>query len=122
MHGVTCTSLAASNLGGRLQARQDRARLSGTHHDISQCQHSPLAKPNVSIRSHLCIQLIPVLPSLRERHSLLIDLGTPSGNGNALTSFAETNHVCFKPPLYFSKIILEVKCIHISEVVSTMLL
>jgi len=126
-HCVTCTPLAASNLSGRPQAEQARARRPGMCHEISQCQHSPLAKQTRSIRSHMCIQLVPVLPSLRKWHSLLIGLGTPSGNGNALTyyplvSSAETKCVCFKPASYFSKIVLEVKCIPISGVVSAMLL
>lgn len=69
----------------------------------------------------------PVLPGSGERHSLLIGLGTPSGNGNVLTyyslmSCAETKQACPKPVLDVRKIMLECECRHVSGMVSTMLL
>lgn len=106
-------------------AEQDGAQHPGTHGEISWCQHRPLAK--VKCQSAFMLPAVPVLPSLWERHSLLIGLGTPSGNGNVLTyyslmSLAETKHACFRPAPYVSKIMLEVECVHVSGVAPTMLL
>lgn len=69
----------------------------------------------------------PVLPGSWERHSLLIGLGTPSGNGNVLTYYslmicAETKQACPKPVLDVRKIMLEHECRHVSGMVPTVLL
>jgi len=81
----------------------------------TRCQSTPL------------LPAVPVLPGSWEQHSLLIGLGTPSGNGNALTYYslmicAETKQACLKPVLDVRKIMLEGKCRHVSGMVPTMLL
>lgn len=106
-------------------AGQDGAQHPGTHGEISWCQHRPLAK--AKCQSALMLPALPVLPSSWERHSLLIGLGTPSGNGNVLTyyslmSLAETKHACLKLAPYVSKMMLEVACVHVSGVAPTMFL